>query len=136
MTGPARAFALAAESFVGAPFRFRGRHPRTGLDCVGLVAAALEAVDLPAPPIAPYALRQRDFTAQLDGAASAGFTPVTGDPRTGDLLLLSPGPAQVHLAVVGVGGGLIHAHAGLGKVVLTPPPAPWPIERHWRLRRD
>ena len=54
---------------------------------------------------------------------------------TGDVLLLRPGPAQVHLAIVGA-GGLIHAHAGLGRIVLTPPPLPWPIERHWRLRED
>jgi murein DD-endopeptidase / murein LD-carboxypeptidase len=33
-------------------------------------------------------------------------------------------------------GGLVHAHAGLGKVVVTPAPLPWPIERHWRLRTD
>jgi cell wall-associated NlpC family hydrolase len=130
------AFAVAAEGFIGAPFRFRGRDPRTGIDCVGLVAAALEALGERAPSVPTYAMRQRDFAAQLDSAADAGFAEVTGDPRAGDLLLLRPGPAQVHLAVVGAGGGLVHAHAGLGKVVLTPPPAPWPIERHWRLRRE
>jgi hypothetical protein len=43
------------------------------------------------------------------------------------------GPGQVHLLVVGTRGDLIHAHAGLGRVVATPPPCPWPIERHWRL---
>jgi cell wall-associated NlpC family hydrolase len=132
--GPA--FAAAAESFIGTPFRFRGRDPRTGLDCVGLVGAALQALGARTPFVPPYAMWQRDFAAQLDSAADAGFADVTGDPRAGDLLLLRPGPAQVHLAVVGASGGLVHAHAGLGKVVLTPPPVPWPIERHWRLRRN
>lgn len=129
------ALAEAAEHLVGTAFRFRGRDPASGLDCVGLVAAALERIGAPAPPIASYAFRQRDFAAQLAGAAAAGFDEVGGTPQAGDVLLLRPGPAQVHLAIVGA-GGLIHAHTGLGRIVLTPPPLPWPIERHWRLRED
>jgi len=60
------AFATAAESFIGVRFRFRGLDPRTGLDCAGLVAAALGAVGLPVPAVAHYAIRQRDFGRQLD----------------------------------------------------------------------
>lgn len=136
MTGARSAFALMAESFVGAPFRFRGRDPRSGLDCVGLVAAALETSGARVPAIARYTFRQRDFAAQLCSAAGAGFDETEGLPQPGDLLLLRPGPAQVHLAVVASGGGLVHAHAGIGRVVVTPPPFPWPVERHWRLRQD
>ena len=55
-------------------------------------------------------------------------------PLPGDLLLVRPGPAQVHLLVVGPSGDLIHAHAGLGRVVATPPPCPWSTLRHWRLQ--
>ena len=130
------AFAGAVESFVGTPFRFRSRDPATGVDCVGLVAAALRRMGRQVPPIAPYAMRQHDFTAQLDCAVCAGFGEADGLPRPGDLLLVRPGPAQAHLGVVGSAGQLIHAHAGLGRVVATPPPCPWPIERHWRLRED
>jgi cell wall-associated NlpC family hydrolase len=135
MTGRRLALAAAAEGFVGVPFRFRGRDPRSGLDCVGLVAAALDAIGAPAPPIAPYAFRQRDFAAQIAGAALAGFDDAGDGPQTGDVLLLRPAPAQVHLAIVAP-AGLIHAHAGLGKVVLTPAPIDWPVARHWRLRQD
>lgn len=135
MSGNRAAFALAAEGFVGVPFRFRGRDPRSGLDCIGLVAAALQAIGAPVPHIARYAFRQRDFAAQLACAASAGFDDVNGQPLAGDLLLLRPGPAQVHLAIVGSRGGLVHAHAGIGRVVVTPPPFPWCVERHWRLRQ-
>jgi cell wall-associated NlpC family hydrolase len=127
------AFAAAAEGFVGTPFRFRGRDPQTGLDCVGLVAAALCAVGRPAPPVPAYSMRQGDFTAQMNGALLAGFDEARGVPAAGDLLLVCPGPAQVHLLVVGTQGNLIHAHAGLGRVVATPTPCPWPILRHWRL---
>ena len=130
------AFAEAAQGLIGAPFRFRGRDPATGLDCVGLVATALRHIGRQVPSIAPYAMRQRDFTAQLDCALTAGFAEADGRPQAGDLLLVRPGPAQAHLGVVGPSGQLIHAHAGLGRVVATPPPCPWPIECHWRLRED
>jgi len=72
----------------------------------------------------------------LTAATAAGFDSVRGVVRRGDLLLLQAGPAQPHLAIGGRGGGVIHAHAGLGRVVITPPPCPLPIERHWRLRED
>jgi cell wall-associated NlpC family hydrolase len=136
MKGRRLEFAAAAEGFVGAPFRFRGRDPKTGLDCVGLVAATLSRLGMPVPQIAPYAMRQRHFDAQLASAFAAGFGEVGGAIEPGDLLLLTPGPAQVHLAIVGQSTGLVHAHAGLGRVVLTPPPCPAPIARHWRLRED
>jgi cell wall-associated NlpC family hydrolase len=130
------AFAAAAESLVDAPFRFRGRDPVSGLDCVGLVAVALERAGLTAPRLTPYAMRQRDFTVQMASAGAAGFADTDGSLEAGDLLLLRPGPAQVHLAVVVADGGIVHAHAGLGRVVLTPPPCLWPIERRWRLIQD
>lgn len=136
MSGKRTAFAIAAESLVGAPFRFGGRDRRTGFDCVGVVIAALEAVGSARPPIATYAFRQRDVASQLGSASSAGFESAEGLARAGDLLLFRTGPAQVHLGVVAINGGLVHAHAGLGKVVLTPPPLPWPVERHWRLPQD
>ena len=134
MSGAERlAFSAAAESFAGTPFRFRGRDPESGLDCVGLVAAALAASGRAAAPLAPYAMRQTDFSAQIAGAARAGFREAGGPAEPGDLLLVRPGAGQVHLLVVGLQGGLVHAHAGLGQVVVTPPPCPWPVERHWRL---
>jgi cell wall-associated NlpC family hydrolase len=136
LSGRRLAFATAAEGFAGAPFRFRGRDPQTGLDCVGLVTASLERLGISPPEIAPYAMRQRQFDAQLACAAGAGFDEAEGDPEPGDLLLLKPGPAQVHLAIVSRSGGLVHAHAGLGLVVVTPPPCSAAIERHWRLRED
>lgn len=133
MSGKRLAFAAAAEGLVGVPFRFRGRDPSTGLDCVGLVMRALEGAGVPVPPVAPYAMRQRDFSLHLATAATC-FVEAEGALEPGDMLLVRPGPGQVHLAVIGIGGALVHAHAGLGRVVLTPPPGPWPIERHWRLR--
>jgi cell wall-associated NlpC family hydrolase len=130
------AFAEAAESLVGTPFRFRGRDPHSGLDCIGLVITALQRIGSGSPPVPPYAMRQRDFAPMLTAATAAGFESVHDVVRPGDLLLLRAGPAQPHLAIADRGGGVIHAHAGLGRVVITPPPCPSPIERHWRLRED
>jgi cell wall-associated NlpC family hydrolase len=130
------ALAAAAESFAGTPFRFRGRDPRTGLDCVGLVVAALAKLGEPAAPLPAYSLRQSSFSRLFGHEAKAGFDEADGTPASGDLLLVRPGPAQVHLGLVGTTGGFVHAHAGLGRVVVTPSPPPWPIERHWRLRNS
>ena len=43
MSGPrsGAAIAAAARALVGVPFRLQGRDPALGLDCVGLVGAAL-----------------------------------------------------------------------------------------------
>ena len=45
MSGPrsGAAIAAAARALVGVPFRLQGRDPALGLDCVGLVGAAMRA---------------------------------------------------------------------------------------------
>lgn len=137
MTGPGERFAAAAEALVGTPFRFRGRDRQTGLDCVGLVLAALTDSGRPAPRLGGYSVRQSDLGSRYSCLPGwAGFTPAHSPVAAGDLLLTQPGPAQVHLLVVARDGSYIHAHAGLGRVVKTPPPCPWPVERRWRLAPD
>jgi len=69
---------------------------------------------------------------QLPDAAGF-FEPEPTELEDGDVLVFAPGPAQLHLAIVAPGGGIIHAHAGLRRVVRTPFPLPWPIIGHWRL---
>jgi cell wall-associated NlpC family hydrolase len=130
---PARAFAQAAESFSGTRFRLHGRDPATGLDCVGLVAAALAAIGREAPVPAGYRLRNTSIDAALACAAGAGFVRRAGEPEPGDVLLVRPGPFQHHLLVALAGGRFVHAHAGLRRVTVTPGPLAWPILRHWRL---
>ena len=127
MTG--RDVALAAHALIGTRFQLHGRDPASGLDCVGLVAAALGA---PAP--VGYRLRNSDIAAGLSFAPGAGLAEVSGTIEPGDVLLVRSGPAQHHLLVAGPHGGFIHAHAGLRRVVATPGPLSWPVERHWRLK--
>ena len=131
MTG--HALAEAAERLVGTPFRRHGRDPAHGLDCVGLVAAALTAIGRPATPPAGYRLRQLELDRQLASAARSGLTEAYGRIAAGDVLLVRPGPAQHHLVIAATAGGFVHAHAGLGRVVLTPGPSGWPVVRRWQL---
>ncbi|MEO0061503.1 MAG: hypothetical protein RLZZ08_63 [Pseudomonadota bacterium] len=125
--------ARAAEAFVGVPFRFGGREPATGLDCVGLVLAALKAIGRTIPDVPSYRLRQTSIDRFLPLLPECGFTEIAGDWQPGDVVLVAPGPAQHHLLVRGSGPFAIHAHAGLRRISMTPTPLPWPTLRNWRI---
>ncbi len=117
----------AARGCVGARFRLHGRDPALGLDCAGLAA---HATGLAAP--SGYALRGGDPRAIAVRVTAAGARPIPlAAAGAGDLLLLGPGPAQVHLAVL-TDAGFIHAHAGLRRVVETPGAPVWPVLGAWR----
>ena len=127
--------AYAAEGFVGASFRLHGRDPIRGLDCVGLILLAMAEIGRPVRLPVSYQLRNLEPERFLELPAAAGFVePANAELEDGDVLAFAPGPGQLHLAVVGIGGGIIHSHAGLRRVVRTPFPLPWPIVGHWRLR--
>jgi cell wall-associated NlpC family hydrolase len=128
------ALARAAESFLGASFRLHGRDRWTGLDCLGLVIMAMAEIGRPVHLVLDYGLRNLDPERFYRLPERAGFIRTATAHAAGDVLLLDPGPAQLHLAIVGAGGGIVHAHAGLGRVVHTPFPLPWPVVGHWRLR--
>lgn len=128
---------IAAEALalVGTPFRLRGRDPRTGIDCVGLAFIALRNAgrNLVQPPA--YQLRGTGPDRAEALLRANGLVPAE-DEQAGDIVLAESGPMQLHLMIrVGVGqlGGHVHAHAGLGRVVLMPSPAPWPTCSIWRV---
>ena len=132
----AAAFAAAAEALAGAPFRLHGRDPATGLDCIGLIVAALSACGrTPALPNG-YRLSQRMLPDLTAFAAANHFAETREPTRAGDVLLLRVGPAQVHFAIALARDRFVHAHAGLGRVALGEPPLPWPILRRWRLSEE
>ena len=121
--------AAAALAVVGARYRLHGRDPADGLDCVGLVGHALAAGGWRGVAPTGYALRGGDparVLAQLDAALCRG-----DGGRPGDVLLMSPGPGQLHLAVR-TNRGVVHADAGLRRVVERPGPPPWPLIGAWR----
>lgn len=127
------ALARAAEALAGTPFRLHGRDPATGLDCLGLIAAALAAIGRPAPLPNGYALRTRALPPLAGTAAACGLAEARGEARPGDVVLLRAGPAQFHFAILASDQAFVHAHAGLGRVAIGRGPLPWPVVARWRL---
>jgi hypothetical protein len=110
---------------IGTRFRLHGRDLEAGLDCVGLAAFAFE-VEVPGG----YRLRSGDVGRVRAVVAALGLSEAC-EPKPGDLLLLSPGPGQLHLAIDS-GGGIIHADAMLRRVVERPGALPWSVIARWR----
>ena len=119
-----------ARALLGVPFRLHGRAPEYGLDCVGLIAIAFGLRD--GVPTG-YPLRGGDTQRFERILRRQGFVSRKAGWRRGDVLLLRPGPAQVHLGLW-TGEGLIHADAGLGRIVEMPGIPSWPVLSAW-LRR-
>lgn len=125
----------AARCLVGTPFRLHGRDPRSGVDCIGLVALAMAGAGcMPtSPPPRSYTMRGGSVERLRAGLAAAGFRPVRY-VRDGDVLLVQAGVAQFHI-MIAVPGGHVHADAGLGRVVEMPGASPWPVIGRWRWRK-
>lgn len=135
-SGHAERFACAAESMVGTPFHLHGRDPRFGLDCVGLVAVALRIAGIGHPAIPAYGLHNRDYSFVEGLAKECGLGRAGPAIVRGDLLMVSPGPAQRHLLVATGQNLFVHAHAGLRKVVVMPGIPAWPLSNHWRIQKE
>ena len=114
-----------ARACAGVRFRAQGRDLQ-GLDCVGLVAVALGLDRVRSD----YALRGGVADTLAEELRAAGLRPARS-PRPGDVLVMRSGPGQLHLGIW-TGGGLIHADAGLRRVVERPGEPPWPTVGRWR----
>lgn len=126
------ALARAAMALVGVPFRLHGRDPATGLDCVGVVAATFAATGQGAGFPTGYALRRRDVAGAEAVARQLGCRRVGDAPRPGDVVMYRVGACQFHFAIAVAEGQLVHAHAGLRRVICGAPPPEWRLEQVWR----
>ncbi|BDI59641.1 NlpC/P60 family protein [Qipengyuania nanhaisediminis] len=135
MSNEGARLAQAAAQFIGIPFRLHGRCAVSGLDCVGLVEASLRAIGRTPVPPRGYQLRNRDCVRWFGCARQSGFVHASGEWRAGDLLVFSPSPAQLHLAIAEQSDTIIHAHAGLKRVVREPAGRAMALMSHWRLDR-
>lgn len=118
---------------LGAPFRLHGRDGRSA-DCVGLAMAAFAGGGWSGRAVRPYGLRSGDAARACAWIDETGLVRVA-EAAVGDLMLVRPGPMQLHL-MIRVEGGHVHAHAGLGRVVETPGPCPWPVIGVWRMAQQ
>lgn len=125
--------ARAAAELVGTRFRLHGRDPATGLDCIGLFAAAMRCAGQPVTLPTGYPLRLNDIGAWLPDPAAYGFTEAGGSAKPGDVVMLRLGAAQFHLAIAAPEPGWIHAHAGLRRVVHSALLPAGHIVHHWRM---
>jgi len=125
----------AARGCVGTRFRPQGRLVGVGLDCLGVVIHAAQAVGVMVADRVDYDLRGEGAEA-LDGAlAGMGFRMVEGAER-GDVLVVEPGRGLRHLAVACGGGMVVHAHAGLRRVVVGPVDSGWRLIGAWRMPEE
>ncbi len=131
MTG--EAFALAAESLAGCRFRLHGRDPATGLDCLGVISAALDAIGRPSDFPSGYTLRSRNIALLLQPPGYFGFTEAEAPLQTGDVAMVRMGPCQYHFIVQLDRGRFVHANAGLGRVIVDEGPIVWPVLNTWRI---
>jgi cell wall-associated NlpC family hydrolase len=130
----------AAVALIGTRFRLHGRDPSSGLDCVGLVAAAYGAAGWPVTGVPQrYRLSGPSRRVAEEWLSACGARAVTDRVRAGDILLANmlanmgaDEQVQLHLFLLGPGGA-VHAHAGIGQVVLSPLPLPGCALSRWRL---
>lgn len=122
----------AALDLVGVPFRYHGHSREGGLDCVGLVAEACRCAGHPAPASLPrYAVRATRVEQAKAWLDEAGLVPRMQAGPT-DIVLTDAGRGQMHL-IIARADAHIHAHAGIGRVVLVPGMADWPVMARWGL---
>jgi hypothetical protein len=128
--------ARRATELVGTPFRLHGRKCEGGLDCVGVLAEALACAGHTFRIPCDYTLRG-EYVERISAFFDRACFRTLGHQRpvAGDILLCQPAERQLHFAIVAT-HGIIHAHAGLRRVVLTPHPVPWPIIGQWRYIGD
>ncbi|MEY2943364.1 MAG: hypothetical protein RLY97_1378 [Pseudomonadota bacterium] len=131
--GFGQSLAGAAEALIGCRFRLYGRDPASGLDCVGVLAAALKSVGGVADFPCDYALRMRDVVGFVAQAEGLGFAAVVGEIARDDAVMVQVGPHQFHLAIAAGAGEFIHAHAGLRRVVKAALLPEWEMVGHWRM---
>ena len=119
-----------ARALVGARFRLQGRSVETGLDCVGVAMMATGSSERDVRR--DYCLRSNDADAANDNFDLSGFIRI--DPAAagpGDILVVRPGPAALHVLVLSE-DGYVHADMRLRRVVEVPGKVPWPAISAWR----
>ncbi len=107
----------AARRCLGTPFHHQGRAPGYGLDCIGLVIVAINAIGIPVRDQADYGCRP-DGKSLVAAIREHGGSRVEGI-EAGDLLLFRYDNQPQHVALATSETTMIHSFAPAGKVVET-----------------
>jgi cell wall-associated NlpC family hydrolase len=132
------AMIAAARSFLGVPFRHRGRSVR-GIDCLGLGVCSLQAVGRDVRDERLYGRHPEPEGAKLRAALIDHFGEPVQELQAGCLVTMQWHGRPNHVGIVTdypLGGlALIHADAGVGRVVEHRLADPWPrrIIEGWQL---
>ena len=121
----------AARAGLGTRFRPQGRSIGIGLDCIGVALLAAAGAGAALGPVPAYALGGDHDDMLADTLRALGLRRVRR-AKPADLAEYALAPGHRHLAVI-TATGIIHAHAGLGRVVEAPAPANWPVAAYWAL---
>lgn len=122
-----RAQIVASEALrlCGTRYRLHGRNAAHGIDCIGLCWLSLSAAGVCCDVPNGYALRGGNLRKVEQFMTDIGLARIVSSDeqplrqwKDGDIILTRPAPMQLHL-LVGVAHGLVHAHAGLRKVVFS-----------------
>ena len=130
---PCQAVVSTALTLVGTPYRLNGRDRVSGLDCIGVVTLALASAGRDAGLPLRSTLRRRALPCLRIFAHRAGLSPVDGEAKAGDIVLVRCSAIQWHALVAVSATRFVHAHAGLRRVVLSAADPSWTDVRHWRL---
>lgn len=107
----------AARSFLGVPFQHQGRLKTAGIDCIGLIAGVGDVLGIPFDDVQGY-------PASPDGKTLVKLFDGTLKPlpdleyHVGDTLVfwITHRRFPMHAGIV-TDRGIIHTHAGVGRVV-------------------
>jgi len=123
-------YAARAQALVGTRFRPQGRDA-AGLDCIGVVVAVFQ---IPPDSVRHDYKLSGEKLSEVREQLEMRFRRVARTVlRSGDVMLLSAGARQPHLAVR-TARGFVHAHAGIRRVVETPGVPQWPLLGVYRKR--
>ncbi len=127
------AIADRAQEAMGLRFRLHGRSINNGLDCVGLVAHAIQPMIAAAEIPRHYTLRFDDINVPIAFFEALDFERLESEQGylIGDIALIAPAAQQLHFIIIAQ-DGFIHAHSGLRKIVKTNYPILSPVKAVWR----
>ncbi len=108
------ALIAACRSFMHVPFRHQGRNPAIGLDCAGMVAAALKVIGRPIADLKGYGREPHKNGLRDMLVANLGPALSKAEMQPGDVALVKFDGDPRHVALVtDIGGrlGMIHVHS-------------------------